>query len=220
MRIRGWIRNLALVLMLLGYEWLAHLLTVGGAITPLGLALVLIPLALGAAWALVWEFGWGVATVVLLASTLALAAVHATFGLPDSALLFGLPHFASNLFLLWFFVRSLRPGREALITRVARRMRGGDLPAPLEAYTRRVTLAWGLFFLAQILVSLVLYLSASRESWSLFINIVSSLLIPVMFVCEYGYRRWRYRQFDHTSLFKAASIFGAPDRPTPPVDPS
>src|SRR5882672_3750222 len=76
--------------------------------------------------------------------------VHAAFTRPEVqplvlVLLAGLPHAMAYLFLLWLFGRTLQPGREALITSVARRFHG-SLPPYMEAYTHKLTGMWCLFF--------------------------------------------------------------------------
>src|SRR5258708_8606523 len=67
----------------------------------------------------------------------------------------GAPHAAIYAFLLWLFGRTLLPGREALITGVARRFHGSLAPN-METYTRPLTSAWSVFSAAQLLVSALL----------------------------------------------------------------
>src|SRR4051812_3450352 len=104
------------------------------------------------------------------------------FSLRDrlAAALSGLTHATVNLFLLWYFARSLRAGDQALITRLARRVHG-SLPPEMEAYTRRVTLAWCVFFAGQVAVSMLLFAFAPREIWSMFVNLINVPLIALMF---------------------------------------
>jgi uncharacterized membrane protein len=101
------------------------------------------------------------------------------------------PHAMAYLALLALFAASLQPGREAVITILARRSRG-YLPADVVRYTRRVTLAWCGFFVAQLLGSLGLLLLAPLQVWSLFINLCNLPLVGVMLCAEYGYRQWRH----------------------------
>lgn len=96
----------------------------------------------------------------------------------------GIPHAAAYLFLLWWFGRTLRTGSEPLVTRVARRVHGAIAPA-IEAYARRVTIAWCAFFAAQIAVSLGLFLLAPLETWSIFVNVLNLPLVALMFAGEY-----------------------------------
>jgi uncharacterized membrane protein len=101
------------------------------------------------------------------------------------------PHAMAYLALLAIFAASLGPGREAVATILARKMRG-QLPADIVRYTRRVTWAWCGFFMAQLLASLLLLLLAPLDVWSWFINLCNLPLIGVMFGGEYAYRQWRH----------------------------
>src|SRR5687768_563915 len=71
------------------------------------------------------------------------------------AVLNGFPHAAINVSLMWIFGRTLLHGREPLITAFARRIHG-TVPPHIQPYTRRVTVAWCVFFAAQVLVSAIL----------------------------------------------------------------
>lgn len=99
--------------------------------------------------------------------------------------------------LLWLFARSLKEGREPLITALARQV-FGEQDEEVLRYTRRVTQLWSLFFLAILLESLLLALLAPIELWSLFTNLLNYLFTALLFFAEFGYRRLRYRQ--RTSL--------------------
>jgi uncharacterized membrane protein len=101
------------------------------------------------------------------------------------------PHAMTYLALLAVFGASLLPGREAVITILARRSRG-RLPPEIVRYTRRVTLAWCGFFLAQLACSWLLLLFAPLSTWSLFINLGNLPLVGVMLGAEYAYRQWRH----------------------------
>jgi uncharacterized membrane protein len=122
------------------------------------------------------------------------------------AVAYGIPHAAVYLFLLWFFGRTLLSGKEPLITRLARRVHG-SLPPDMEAYTRGVTLAWCVFFAAQVIVSALLFKYASLNIWSLFITIMNFPLLVLMFVVEYAYRLVRHRDFPHASILKSIQAF-------------
>lgn len=111
----------------------------------------------------------------------------------------GLTHATVNLFLLWYFARTLRGGEQALITRLARRVHG-FLPPEMEAYTRRVTAAWCAFFAGQVAVSMLLLAFAPLESWSMFVNLINVPLIVLMFAGEYLYRRLRFPDHPRASI--------------------
>lgn len=195
----------------LGYQYFIHKVALSGQITPFTAALVFVPFVAATGWAIALETG--LYPALLTAATIAILGLAwvSMFGLP-SAIIFGLPHLVTNLFLMWLFARTLKHGREPLITSIARHVHGSLRP-DIEIYTRRVTYAWSLFFLLQAVVSLGLYFFASLQAWSIFINILNVPLIILMFVCEYAYRRLRYR--DHPSSILSGLKFFSRGKPAP-----
>ena len=86
----------------------------------------------------------GISVAAVLAAGGGLAWAWGAGG--TQALLAALP-LAGNLALAWHFGSTLGPGREPLITRYTR-ADFGHVPGVLVGYTRRLTLAWTVFFLA------------------------------------------------------------------------
>ncbi len=109
-----------------------------------------------------------------------------------------LPPVAIYTALLCFFGRTLAPGREPLVTTIARIVRGPASPE-LERHTRRVTWAWCVFFAAMAVALVVLALVAPLALWSFFANVLSYILTGLMFAVEYAYRRWRFPTYEHVS---------------------
>lgn len=103
----------------------------------------------------------------------------------------GLWHGGTYLALFALFGRTLRPGREALVTGLARRVQG-ELAAPVVTYTRNVTVAWCWFLLSQPVLSAILLLTTRAGTWWLFINVVSWMMVAGMLAGEYAYRRRRF----------------------------
>ena len=200
---------IALVFAFLGYQFLIHKVTLSGQLTPITATLVLFPFVIAVVWVIALELGLRLALLISTAMTMLGLAWVNKFGLPP-AIIFGLPHFVTNLFLMWFFARTLKNGREPLITSIARRVHG-SLSPEIEIYTRRITFVWSLFFLLQVAVSLGLYIFASVETWSMFINILNAPLIILMFIGEYSYRILRYR--DHQSSILSGWQFFSRDKP-------
>ena len=118
----------------------------------------------------------------------------------------GLPHAAAYLFFLWLFGRSLVARREPLITSVARRVHG-TLEPEIEAYTRGVTLAWCLFFSAQLAASVLLFVFAPVDAWLLFVGLLNVPLLALMFLAEYLYRVIRYPRHPRTPIARMARAF-------------
>lgn len=95
-----------------------------------------------------------------------------------------------NTLLGSLFANSLVLQRVPLITRLASIMRGGVMPAQVVAYTRKLTFVWALFFFLLAATSLFLAIFSSLETWSLFANLLSYLLIICLFLGEYFFRCW------------------------------
>ena len=95
-----------------------------------------------------------------------------------------LQHVVMFLALAAWFAASLRPGRDALVTRFALLVETTLSPKGL-AYTRRATLAWALFGAATAALSAVLFCFAPLAVWSLFANLLTLPLVGAMFVAEY-----------------------------------
>jgi len=113
-----------------------------------------------------------------------------------------------NLGLCALFASTLLRGHEPMIGRFARLERGGGgLPPDLQSYTRVLTVLWAGFFLAMAAVSVFLAARGSVAAWSLFTNVLNYLLVAVFFALEYGYRRLRYRHYEHASPWEVVRKF-------------
>jgi uncharacterized membrane protein len=182
-----------------------HFAVVHAQSEPIRVALMLVPLLALAYWIvtrsrhkLLWSF-----LLLAAGAAICLLEYRERWGL---AAAYGLPHAAVYLLLLSFFGETLRRGREPLITRLARRVHG-TLPPAMEAYTRRLTIAWCVFCGLQVAVSLLLLSFAPLDIWSLFVNVLNFPLLALMFVVEYAYRVTRHRNFPHASLLKSIQAF-------------
>lgn len=108
-----------------------------------------------------------------------------------------LPSLAIPAALCALFGSSLRPGREPLITGVARAARHGVLPPELERYTRRLTQVWTVCFVLMFAVALTLLVLRQWTAWSLFTNFISYGAVAALVFFEYWYRRWRFPEHEH-----------------------
>jgi uncharacterized membrane protein len=98
-----------------------------------------------------------------------------------------LMHWAIYSGLLLTFALTLRVGHEPLISAMTRRLHGA-LSAEVVVYTRRVTVAWCVFFAAQLITSVTLFFFAPLVVWSFFVNILDIPLVIAMFAAEYTVR--------------------------------
>lgn len=108
-------------------------------------------------------------------------------------------HVGSLAALGLFFGHTLVGGREPLVTQFARQLQDPLTPL-LERYTRRVTLAWTLFFGAMVALSFALYAWAAISTWSLFANILTLPLVGCLFLGEVLLRRWVLPPQDRVGL--------------------
>jgi uncharacterized membrane protein len=106
------------------------------------------------------------------------------------------------------FGRSLRAGEVALCTRLADKLHG-PLNAAEILYTRRVTLAWTVFFALMGVTIGVLYVAAPRAIWSAFVNFVATLLIVGMFVAEYAVRGRVLPHTERRGIWASVRVFFA-----------
>jgi len=90
--------------------------------------------------------------------------------------------------LLYLFGKTLLPQRVPLITLFSREVLNETSPE-IDAYTRKVTLAWTIFFATMIVECILLALFANKDTWSLFTNIVNYIFIGIFFVIELIFRR-------------------------------
>jgi uncharacterized membrane protein len=104
-----------------------------------------------------------------------------------------------------WFGRTLLPGRQPLISAVARLERG-QLEPELASYTRGLTAVWSAFFAVMAVASAALAALADAATWSLATNGVNYLLMALLFFGEYVYRRVRYSRYPHASLARMIRI--------------
>jgi uncharacterized membrane protein len=114
-----------------------------------------------------------------------------------------LGHWSLYASLLVTFALTLRPAHVPLITTMAYRLHGA-LSDEMIRYTRGVTIAWTLFFAAQLLTSVLLFFFAPLTVWSVFVNLLDIPLVVTMFAAEYA---CRLRALRHPPRHSLATIF-------------
>lgn len=124
---------------------------------------------------------WGVAVALIAGAVLIVHTVGAL-------LFFYATPVLVCIALGWFFGRTLLPGRTALITRLARAIRG-PLPPPVARYTRAVTMFWCATMGVMAVANLMLALFAPVELWSLCTNVLNYVIVAVLFMAEWFVRQ-------------------------------
>ncbi|MBC7732692.1 MAG: hypothetical protein H7306_12445 [Bacteriovorax sp.] len=141
------------------------------------------------------------------AGIVAALCLQAVLGVQVSAqALYVAQHMGIHLFLAVLFGSTLRAGRQPLITTLAERVHRVFTP-DMVAYTRKVTLAWTLYFIAMAVLSLLLYAFAPFGAWALFANLLTPLAIAAMFGAEYLLRYHLHPEFERTSVADAVRSY-------------
>jgi uncharacterized membrane protein len=112
------------------------------------------------------------------------------------------------------FGQSLLPGRVPLCTEFAGRLHG-PLSARELIYTRRVTAAWTLFFVAIGLLTLGLFEFAPLPVWSFFANFCVIPLMGLMFAAEYAVRRRVLPQVRPRGILASVRVYFASPNSSP-----
>lgn len=120
----------------------------------------------------------------MAASAITFCVLLAVF---DSPLLLRWYPVLISAFMLGLFTLSLKYG-PPMVERLAR-LREPQLPASAVVYTRRVTVAWSVFFLCNGVLAAVLTLWAPLSWWMLYTGLISYGLMGLMFAIE-----WLIRQ--------------------------
>jgi len=108
-------------------------------------------------------------------------------------------HVSINTLLCWFFSHTLYGGRTPAITAIAGIIHK-NMPDSIVKYTRKVTVAWALFFAMQVMLSLAIFHTASITTWSVFANILHWPMIALMFAFEYICRKRYNPEFQHAGI--------------------
>jgi uncharacterized membrane protein len=212
------IRAGALVAGGIAYAVLAHYSTATSAATTrpaLGVAVSLLPALAILLW-LTWRAPRRLPLLLVCAMTGGLlwqfwGALERNFGW-----VYFLQHVATNLMLAAVFGTTLMQGRKALCTHFAETVHGSLAP-DVARYSRQITLAWTLFFLAIALVSCVLFSFFGIATWSVFANFLTFPLILLMFAVEYRVRLRMLPNLEKHSILDGVRAFmnqSAAPRPT------
>ena len=203
---RGVLATVASVVVLVAYCIALHLLIAEQAMPRVALALALVPLVFACVSLCAKSRRFWLLPVVAIVAGLILWRFGDALASRVDRVVY-LENFAFNLLLALVFATTLRPGREALVTKLARVVRGGNMPAAIVPYTRAVTAAWAIYFVAITAISTVLFFTQSREAWSLFVNVLVWPLTATMFVIEYAVRVRVLRDVDHVSVWATMRAF-------------
>lgn len=193
----GW-RLVAVLALVAAYAVASHLLMTHASNHPWTVAALFGPLLAAAAWS-----GWHTRQPRLLlgcaVALVVLVGVVARGGVDDVNRLYVLQHAGIHLALAFTFGITLRAGATPLIVAMGEKVHRVFTPE-MRAYARRLTLAWVIYFVAMVVVSLAVYALAPWPWWSFFCNLATPAAAVGFFVGEHGWRHWRHPHFEPVSL--------------------
>ena len=197
----------AVLVVLIAYSVLSHYSNLNPQAHDLRTLLALAPmLALGVV--LLWR--WNGALVALLAAAATAYLLRAFWPLfaQNFSIVYLVQQVGFYSIMAFTFGRSLRKDRVPLCTQIADTVHG-PLSAPELRYTRKVTVAWVIFFLLDVTATFLLFEFAPLRAWSVFVNFCSLPLILLMFAAEYAVRRRVLPQVESSSLIAALRVYFA-----------
>ncbi len=213
----GRVRAIVIAAAVISYAVLAHITNSIPGNENLGAVLALAPLWL-AAVALAWRsaYQWTGLLACVLGALLAYACWDKLTR--HFVWLYLIQQVGAYGLLAISFGRSLGRQRVPLCTRLATLVHG-PLTGPVRRYTRSVTIAWTLFFVAMSITLLSLYLTASLAVWSVFANFCTAPLVALMFIGEHLIRQRALPDMRHASILdtiRALSTHAAAESATVP----
>jgi|KBSMisStaDraftv2_1062788.scaffolds.fasta_scaffold203647_3 uncharacterized membrane protein len=206
-------RIVAILLASIAYVVGTHWLMTRGGGSPWNVVGVLTPMLLAIAVG-AWRGGQHLLGAI---AALAIAALctQALMGIAvSSQMLYLAQHAGIHLFLAVGFGSTLRAGHTPLITTLAARVHRELTPAML-VYTRKLTLAWVVYFLVMASVSLALFAFASFATWALFANLLTPCTMVLMFGGEYVLRYHWHPEFERASIADAIRSYRHGSKPAP-----
>ena len=181
------LRGLAVGVLVVAWAALAHFGSAGDGTSNFAAALACAPLV-AIVVILLWRVSNPSWMIVGGLGVLGLLAWSWPVLRQNVALLYFIQHVGTNLALAILFGRTLLNGQQALVTQFALLAHNGQISKAKEAYTRGVTIAWTSFFTAMASISALLFFFAPAAVWSAFANLLSLLLIGLMFAVEHFVR--------------------------------
>jgi uncharacterized membrane protein len=209
-------RIVAVALVSLAYVLGTHWLMTRAHASPWNVVGVLSPMlaaiAVGA-----WRGGQRLLGAAATLAIIGLCAQALTGTALPPSMLYLAQHAGIHLFLAVGFGSTLRAGHTPLITTLAARVHREFTPA-MVVYTRKVTIAWTLYFIVMAAISLALFAWAPFDTWALFANLLTPIALVLMFGGEYGLRYRLHPEFERTSVADAIRSYMHGGKPAAPHD--
>jgi uncharacterized membrane protein len=197
----------AVIVFFILYSLLSHYSNSNPQARDLGAALALTPM-LAIAFVLIWRWlGVGPAVLTAIAAAF-LVRYYWPLLTKNFSIVYLVQQCGFYTIMAVSFGRSLFRGRVPLCTQLADKVHG---PLSIEEllYTRSVTIAWVIFFLLNLAITLVLFAFAPLKVWSIFVNFCSLPLILLMFFAEYAVRRRALPDLKRSGLIATFRVYFA-----------
>lgn len=127
---------------------------------------------------------WLVATIIFITIVSILYLIQQAY----IQLLLFLPPILILLSLFILFSQSLTAGKTPLITLYAKLL-GDKLEEKHLRYNRSLTIIWSALFFFMLTCSILLARFSSIYNWSLFTHVISYILVALLFIFEFRYRK-------------------------------
>lgn len=205
-----WARRLqiaAVAVFVIAYGGLSHVSNSNPQARDLATLLALAPM-MGLGFLMLWRWNGLLLAMLLSAAVLSAIRHYWTLLVGEFSIVYLLQQCGFYALMAWTFGRSLRKDRVPLCTEFADRIHGPLNERELR-YTRAVTWAWMLFFLANLGLTFSLFAWASLQTWSFFVNFVSLPLVMLMFLAEFTVRCRVLPQVKRHGLIASLSIYFA-----------
>ncbi len=202
----SFIRGLGMATALTGYAILANYTNQSGKTGMLGALVALAPIVL-TSLVLAWRsthrrlmLSW-VAFLLVTSLWLLWPVLKQHYGW-----VYWLEHESMQWALFTLFARTLFAHRQPLCTRFATIVHGTLTPEHAR-YAYQVTIAWTVFFATMILTSTWLFFTQPIAIWSIFANFIFLPLVALMFIVEYGVRKWALPDLEDANIMDGVRAF-------------
>lgn len=195
-----------------GYALVSHWLMVRLAPQAWTVAVLFGPLLL-AVGSLAWHQRHVLGLLAVAAGVAGVSWVVSRGGVDDVNKLYVLQHAGIHAALALGFATTLGPRSVPLITGLAARLQ--TMTPGLEAYTRRLTQGWVVYFTVMAGASVVIYGVAPWPWWSFFGNLLTPVSAALFFVGEHLLRYRLHPEFERVSLSDAVRAYRTRSDPAP-----
>lgn len=141
--------------------------------------------------------------LALVASLIILSIILSQFS--ASIILLYVPPIIIPIFIAIGFLTSLQAGREPIVTAIGEASRG-PLSQPMRKYTKQVTQLWTGLLITMAITNFSLALIGNDVLWSFITSFLNYVIIIVVFISEFIYRKIRFKDHNHPSFIEYIKI--------------